>query len=107
MYCPDCQIAFSEAVRCPVCGSRKIRESMPDDVCYLTEAAPVFGGLLKDVRGQSGIPVLCISSIGAGMAARAGSMFERTKLYVRYDQLQSAAEIVSEILHSSEASDTD
>ena len=93
MYCPNCQIIFSEAVRCPVCGRKKVRESLPEDICFLTEVTPVFGGMLKDVLEQNEIPVLSNSNIGAGMAMRAGSMFERIKLYVRYDNLQRAKEI--------------
>ena len=102
MYCPNCQIIFSEAVRCPVCGRKKVRESFPEDICFLTEVTPVFGGMLKDVLEQNEIPVLSNSNIGAGMAMRAGSMFERIKLYVRYDHLLRAKEIVNELLHAGE-----
>ena len=107
MYCPNCQIIFSEAVCCPVCGRKKVRESLPEDICFLTEVTPVFGGMLKDVLEQNEIPVLSNSNIGAGMAMRAGSMFERIKLYVRYDNLQRATEIVNELLNSSEVLESD
>ena len=100
MYCPNCQITFSEAVRCPVCGNKKVRGSLPEDICFLTEVTPVFGGMLRDVLEQNEIPVLSKSSIGAGMAMRAGSMFERIKLYVRYDDLQKATEIANELLNA-------
>ena len=100
MYCPNCRITFPEAARCPVCGGKKVRASLPEDICFLTEVPPVFGGMLKDVLEQNEIPVLSKSSIGAGMAMRAGSMFERIKLYVRYDDLQRATEIVNELLNA-------
>ena len=107
MYCPNCRITFSEADRCPVCGGKKVRASLPEDICFLTEVPPVFGGMLKDVLEQNGIPVLSGSSIGAGMAMRAGSAFERVKLYVRYDHLQRAAETVNELYHSAEGLGSD
>ena len=102
MYCPNCQIAFSDTAQCPVCGRKKVRESLPEDICFLTEVTPIFGGMLKDVLEQNSISVLSSSNIGAGMAMRAGSMFERIKLYVRYDNLQKATEIVNELQSDSE-----
>lgn len=100
MYCQKCQVAFDGNENCPVCGSARIRPALPDDICFLTDADPIFGGMLKDVLDQNGIPALSISSIGAGMAMRAGSMFERVKYYVRYEHLPKAKEIVEELFHS-------
>ena len=33
MYCPNCRITFPEADRCPVCGGKKVRASLPEDIC--------------------------------------------------------------------------
>lgn len=109
MYCPGCRIVFDEGAKCPLCGSKKVRNVSPEDICFLTEAEPLLGGMLKNVLEQNEIPVLCSSNIGAGMAMRAGSMFERMRLYVRYDNLQKATEIVNELQSASEgwASDSD
>ena len=100
MYCQKCQVAFDGNENCPVCGSTRIRPAHPDDICFLTDADPLLGGMLKDVLDQNGIPALGISSIGAGMAMRAGSMFKRVKYYVRYEHLPKAKEIVEELFHS-------
>ena len=100
VYCQKCKTAFDGKGNCPVCGSPKVRPALPDDICFLTDADPIFGGMLKDVLGQNGIPALCNSTIGAGMAMRAGSMFERVKYYVRYEHLSKAKEIVEELFHS-------
>ena len=100
MYCQKCKTAFDGNGNCPVCGSPKVRPALPDDICYLTDADPVFGGMLNDVLGQNGIPALSSSSIGAGMATIAGSMFERVKYYVRYEHLLKAKEIVDELFNS-------
>ena len=100
MYCPGCRILFDEGAKCPLCGNKKVRNASPEDICFLTEAEPIFGCMLKDVLEQNSIPVLSSSTIGAGMAMRAGAMFERVKYYVRYEHLQKAKEIVEELFNS-------
>ena len=100
MYCPGCRILFDEGAKCPLCGSKKVRNVSPEDICFLTEAEPIQGVMLRDVLEQNGIPVLSSSTIGAGMAARAGSMFERTKFYVRSEHLKITKEIVDELFNA-------
>ncbi len=100
MYCQKCKVAFDGNGNCPVCGSAKVRPALPDDICFLTAADPIFGGMLKDVLEQNGIPAMSSSTIGAAMAMRAGSMFERIKYYVRYEHLPKAKEIVEELFNS-------
>ena len=100
VYCQKCQAAFDGNGNCPVCGSTKIRPVHPDDICLLTDADPIFAWMLKDVLEQNGIPTLSKSTIGAGMAMRAGSMFERVKYYVQYEHLLKAKEIVEEFFNS-------
>lgn len=102
MYCTGCQFAFHDSDRCPICGAKKVRPARPEDICFLTEADPVTGGMLKDILEQEGIPVLSVSSVGAGMAMRAGTMFERVRLFVRYDTLTKAKETAEELLHADE-----
>lgn len=99
MYCQSCQIAFDGSRNCPVCGSTRIRPALPGDICFLTDTDPILGGMLKDVLDQNGIPSLANSTIGAGMAMRAGSMFERVRYYVRYEHLLKAKEIVEELFN--------
>ena len=100
MYCPGCKIVFEEGERCRVCGSKKVRNAFPEDICFLTEADPIMGGMLKDVLEHNSIPALNNSTIGAGMAIKAGSMFERTKFYVRFEHRATAKEIVDELFNS-------
>ena len=101
LYCLKCRNVF-EGDRCPVCGSRKMREPVADDLCFLTEEGPLLGGMLEDVLKQNGIPVLSESSKGAALSVITSSLFEWIKYYVRYDHLPQAREIVEEVLHSSE-----
>ncbi len=105
MYCQKCKAAFDGNGNCPVCGSTKVRPALADDICFLTDADPILGGMLNDVLGQNGIPALSSSTIGAGMAMRAGSMFDRVKLYVRYEHLPKAKEIVEELFNSKPVTD--
>ena len=49
--------------------------------------------MLKASLEQNDIPYLSSSSIGAGLAIRAGAMFERIKFYVRYDDLTKAKDL--------------
>lgn len=84
-------------MKCPVCGNKKLRQPEPGDICFLTEVEPIPAGILKDVLDQNRIPVLSNSSIGAGMSMRAGSMFERIKFFVRYQNLADAKQIVEEL----------
>ncbi len=107
MYCADCQIVFDGNGRCPVCGNARVRLPLPEDICFLTETAPIPGEMLKDILEQNGIPVLSKSTIGAAMAMRAGAMFERIRHYVRYDHLQDAKEIVTELFSPAEDAITD
>ena len=100
MYCQKCKVAFDGNGNCPVCGSPSIRPALPDDICFLTDADPILGGMLKDVLEQNGIPALSNSTIGAGMAMRAGAMFERIKYFVRYEHLLKAKELVEELFNS-------
>ena len=97
MYCAKCQTIVEENMKCPVCGNKKLRQPEPGDICFLTETETIPAGMLKDVLDQNHIPVLSNSSIGAGMSMRAGSMFERIKFYVRYQNLADAKQIVEEL----------
>ena len=74
----------------------------PDTICFLTEVDKVWDGMLEDVLKQNGIPALCKSTMGAGLAARAGSMLERIRFYVRYEHLAKAKEIIEELFPSSD-----
>ena len=95
MYCAKCQIVLEDEGRCPVCGNKKVREPLPEDICFLTEANPIQAGILKDLLEQDGIPVLSSSTIGAAMAMRGGTLFERIRCYVRYEHLPKARETAS------------
>ncbi len=93
MYCAMCRMAF-EGERCPKCGKSRAALPRPDDLCFLTETGPVWNGMLKDVLEQNGIPALCESTLGAGLAMQAGTIFEKFRFYVRFEDLPKASELV-------------
>ena len=105
MYCEKCKLAFDENTRCPHCGSRKLRSPLPEDLCFLTETDPMFGGMLKDVLEQNAIPALRSSTMGAGLAMRVGPMFDRIRFYVPYAHLPAAAELVEALFQAPDGSD--
>ena len=98
LYCPACQLSFTGEEKCPSCGSRRIREVRPEDICFLTEVEPIPAGMLQDVLKQNGIPALTSSTVGAGMAMKAGAVFERIKFFVRQEHLEKAKELAAGLL---------
>ena len=102
MYCEKCRVAFGEGSCCPVCGNVDVRIPLPEDICFLTDADPISAGMLKAALEQNSIPFLSNSSIGAGLAMRAGAMFERVRFHVRFDDLQKAKEIADTMFGANE-----
>ena len=100
LYCERCKRVFEAAERCPSCGGRKLRPPLPEDPCFLTETDPMFGGMLKDVLEQNRIPVFGSSTLGAGLALRVGSMFERVRFCVPFERLPEAEELVEALFRA-------
>ncbi len=96
MYCTRCQIAYEDD-RCPICNSRKCRPAQPEDICFLAEVNSLQAGITEDLLRQEGIPAVQRSTIGAGMAMKAGAIFERFRFYVRYEHLEKARAILEEV----------
>jgi len=92
LYCENCQVLF-EGGRCPVCGSRKVREPFPNDACFLCEKQIAWGEMLKEVLENNGIPVFFKKRLGIGLALKVGPMMESVRIYVPYSCLQEARDI--------------
>lgn len=65
-----------------------------EGMCFLVERDSVWAGMLADVLRQHGIPFVKESSLGAGMAIRAGSLLETIRFYVPAAHLSAAKELV-------------
>lgn len=102
IYCAHCSLLF-DGDRCPVCNRKSTRTAMPDDICFLTEKEQIWSGMLADVLKQEQIPFTQKSVMGAGMALRAGPLFESVRFYVFYQHLSQAREIVDALFSSSNA----
>ena len=96
MYCTRCQTVYEDD-RCPICGSRKSRPVLPEDICFLAEEDSLQADILEDLLKQEGVPFLKKSTVGAGMAMKAGAIFERFRFYVRYEHLNKAKELLEDI----------
>lgn len=94
MYCEDC-MHIIDTEPCPVCGESNVRETRPEDVCFLIRVLPLWGDTVEDLLNQSSIPHLRKSTLGAGMVMKAGSFLDEIKFYVRYEDLPQAQEVVS------------
>ncbi len=68
-----------------------------EDMCFLTEKSPIWAGMLADVLEQHGVPFFQESSLGAGLAIKAGSLSERIRFFVPASQLAMGKELVEEL----------
>jgi len=101
MYCEKCSRVF-DGNDCPVCKKSKVREPEAKDPCYLTELDYISSGILEDVLKQNGIPYLKKDVMGAGMAIKVGPMLERSRFYVPFEQLESAAAVADELFSAAD-----
>ena len=101
MYCEKCKKLISQSI-CPICGNKDIRIPEERDICFLVEKDHIWSGMLEDVLKQNNIPVFVQSNIGAGMAIKAGALFERIRFYVPFLYLEAANTIVNELFSADE-----
>lgn len=92
-YCEKCML-LSEGPRCARCGGKKLRAPGAGDFCFLDERGQMWAGMLCDVLEQGGIPCVQRSVLGAGVAMRVGANLERVRVYVPFERLDEARELV-------------
>lgn len=68
-----------------------------EGMCFLTEKDPMWAGMLADVLKQHGIPFVKESSLGAGLAIKAGHLRETIRFFVPAASLAPAKELVDEL----------
>lgn len=78
-------------------GGEKPPAKKPQGMCLLTEQEPIWAGMLADVLKQHDIPFTKESSLGAGMAIRAGSLLETIRFFVPASCLAAAKDLVDEL----------
>lgn len=67
------------------------------EMCFLTEQSPIWAGMLADVLQQHTIPFIRESSLGAGLALKAGSLTETIRFFVPTPYLSGAKALVEEL----------
>lgn len=84
-----------EALTAPTAPARPAKAA--EEMCLLTEQSPIWAGMLADVLQQHHILFVKESSLGAGLALKAGSLSEVIRFFVPSSQLASAKELVEEL----------
>lgn len=95
MYCPNCNVLL-EGSRCPICGSREVRQPREEDFCYLTEKELVWSTALEDILNDHEIPYVTKTTLGAGLTAKMGHAMERVRFYVPYRCWEEARQLEAE-----------
>ncbi len=75
----------------------------PEEMCLLTEQSPIWAGMLADVLQQHHILFAKESSLGAGLALKAGSLSEVIRFFVPSSQLAPARELVEELFEKEQS----
>ena len=72
-------------------------------MCFLTEKDTVWAGMLADVLQQHRIPFMKESSLGAGLAIRAGALMETIRFFVPASCLAAAQDLVDGLFSERDA----
>lgn len=89
----DLVIMSMETYEALTAGAPPAGDPPRGEMCFLTEQAPVWAGMLADVLAQNHIPFLKESSMGAGLAIKTGSMMETIRFFVPQSNLETAKEL--------------
>lgn len=97
-YCEKCRrLSPGNAVRCPVCRSKKLRELRDGDAVYLIEKEPIWAGALAELLDKNGIPYLKEGTLGEGMNTYIGYGLETYTFYVPYQAYDAAKQLCDDI----------
>lgn len=84
-----------ERLTAPPAATRPAQNS--GEMCLLTEQSPIWAGMLADVLQQHDVPFIKESSLGAGLAAKMGSLSETFRFFVPASYLPTATGLVEEL----------
>ena len=93
-YCEKCSCA-TEDVRCPLCGTKKLRPVREDDHCFLTECEKSYAAERKRVLAAEGIEAVGVP-YGNGFLTQVALPLENERLYVRFPDLERAVELLKQ-----------
>ena len=92
-YCEKCHTLCDEN-SCPVCGNKALREPEHDDFVFLTERAPMWAEMLRAAMDDTGIPSAYQPLLGMGVTFGAGKTLDRHQIFVPYEHLQAARDVM-------------
>ena len=101
-YCEKCKILF-EYSTCPHCGNRFVAPPSAHDYVFLAEKEYPWSEVLEQALKDEGIAVVTNDAVvGAWITARLGSRFERSQLFVPYENLEQATELTRALFDNPE-----
>lgn len=100
-FCENCRFV-SEQEYCPVCGSKNRRQVQAEDFCLLTENNTAYCNMLTEIFDDNNIRYSAVP-YGRGVRSQFGLPLENYRLYVQYECLEQAKNIIKQI----EDSETD
>lgn len=99
MYCPKCQALSEDGTACPSCGSRKLREALPEDPILLLTAGGGECDRITAAFEEEGIPFeLRMNGIGGPPESLYGRAPGSEKnVFVPYGALDRCREILDSL----------
>lgn len=99
LYCPNCQSLCSDETACPFCGSKKIRRPEQTDPVLLMTADEGKTAAIEAAFSDAGIPLeKRVQGLGGPPSVILGRSYNmNTNLYVAYDDLARAGEVLDGI----------
>lgn len=106
-YCQKCHLLCTEQ-RCPKCGNKFLRQPTESDYVFLVEKEYPWSEMLEQALKDEGIAVVTNDAVvGAWITTRLGPRFERSQLFVPYEKLEQAKELVHGLFDAPEFVDFD
>ena len=101
-YCEKCRILFEDST-CPRCGNRFVSAPAAYDYVFLTEKEYPWSEVLEQALKDAGIAVVTNDAVvGAWITTRLGAAFERSQLFVPYENLEQAVELTRSLFDAPE-----
>lgn len=94
-YCENCYVV-SDQTRCPLCGTKRLRQVERDDFCLLTEKDSSYCNMLMDAFQENDIHCSAVPW-GSGVRSKFALPLENYRLYVPFHSLEKAKNMILRI----------
>lgn len=95
-YCEKCKLICEEEF-CDSCGNKKLRPPENNDFCFLIEIDSMFGAMFENILKEERIPCADIP-VGNGVRSCFALKLENHRLYVPFEFLSKARQLINELL---------